>query len=182
MPDLDVPPVPPVWNWIGLAFAFMSTVAAIAWLWQRFVADWWAARSKENAIGRAREVATWASEVEILRKDTPRLIATCAVCVLWVLVGIGFFLATLVSFADLTTINNALPVVLMVGFYVFILFGGVSFIKLVRPIANIISYRVKTVRRITRLLAKADFSNEEKAEFFKEFVEEFRREHNGGEQ
>lgn len=182
MPDLDFPPVPPVWNWIGLAFAFMSAVAAIAWLWQRFFGDWWAARSRDNAISRAREVADWASDVEILRKDIPGLIVTCAVGILWILGSIVIFLATLITFAALATITKVLPVVLMISSYLFAVIGFTNFNKLAWPVANFKLYREKTLARIERLLDKADLSDQEKAEFYKEFVEEFRREHNGGEQ
>ncbi|MCH8184199.1 MAG: hypothetical protein IID55_13535 [Proteobacteria bacterium] len=181
MPDLDIPPVPPVWNWIGLALAFMSAVAAIGWLWQRFFADRWAALSRDNAIRRARRVAAWASTVEDLREDTPRLIATCAVCVLWILGGIGLLLVTLNTFQTLAAISVIVPMFLIVISYLFILIGFFILNKLVWPVANFKSYREETLARIVRLLDKADFSNEEKTEFFKQFAEEFCREHNGGE-
>lgn len=182
MPDLDFPPVPPVWNWIGLAFAFMSAVAAIAWFWQSFFADRWVALSKDNAIRRARRVAAWASEAEALREDIPGLVARCTICVLWFLGGIGLLLVTAISFANLTEISVILPVIFTVNSYAFLLIGIVNLFKFVRPVANIRSYREKAALRVMRLLDKADLSSEQKREFFKEFVEEFRREHNGGEQ
>ena len=170
--------MPPWVEWV----AVFLTIAAIAipiamFLWRRWVADWWAARSREAAEKRAMQLWQDVVTVHRLSRNRPAMFSGGVRCFLWMILGCTSFLtAGLIWFNRFApSLDHAPPsegrvvtreaavALLFAMAYLFAFRGLTIWRRWLRPLSDLDGYTRWSRARIEALYARAGITSKDAA-------------------
>ncbi len=178
---LDAFPAVPAWlQWIGVGLTIGAPT--ITFLWVRWGANWWAARSRNAAEKRARKLVKRVAEMHALSKNRPAMLVDGLNVIIALVLTSLFVVAGLVQLGNvfgpsnlgqppsdfMTAGRTALAMSMhVVATCIMIVF--LFLLSRIQPLADLDRYTEKSRTRIEKLLVKAGIADEIMVEFLRVF-------------